>query len=364
MAVIFDRKKVAPKKEGLFEIRIKYGARYRYYSTGIRAKRQSALTSDEAARLAAIETGITRRITEMIEHGVAIDIDEALRLTVSGSHPMELLDFFNDRANERHMAEGTRKHYFTTLHKLNDWGQMTIFSDCTVENITKFDEYLHGLGIGDGGIYTYHKCLKSVLNDAESFGKITYNPYARLKRRIRRGEKQTIDYLTEQEFEKVRTTFMPSLFLEHARDLFVFQTFTALSYTDLVQFDINEYRHEGGRYYKVDNTRIKTGKKYVTQLLSPAVTIGEKYDWHLPIMTNQEYNRALKLVAMAAGVRPIHTHMARSTFATWALSHGVPMQNVSRMLGHTSVTMTMRRYAKVLETDVRSNFDMLDELLK
>lgn len=55
-------------------------------------------------------------------------------------------------------------------------------------------------------------------------------------------------------------------------------------------------------------------------------------------MTNQKYNYALKLVAQAANIhRNLHTHMARSTFATWALSNGAKIQNVSRMLEQTNV---------------------------
>ena len=100
----------------------------------------------------------------------------------------------------------------------------------------------------------------------------------------------------------------------------------------------------------------------VTELLKPAIEIGEKYNWKLPIMTNQKYNYALKLVAQAANIRRnLHTHMARSTFATWALSNGAKIQNVSRMLGHTNVAMTMKHYASIQEKDVIKDFDRLNK---
>jgi site-specific recombinase XerD len=67
---------------------------------------------------------------------------------------------------------------------------------------------------------------------------------------------------------------------------------------------------------------------------------------------------------MAAGiVKPLHSHMARHTFATWALSHNVPIEIVSKMLGHTNITQT-QRYAKVLPKAVKSEFDRLEEIMK
>jgi site-specific recombinase XerD len=82
-------------------------------------------------------------------------------------------------------------------------------------------------------------------------------------------------------------------------------------------------------------------------------------------MTNQDYNRALKSVAYLCGInKKLHSHMARSTFATFALSHGATIQTVSTALGHTNVRMTMQRYAKILPESVIKDLDNLNELLK
>jgi site-specific recombinase XerD len=67
---------------------------------------------------------------------------------------------------------------------------------------------------------------------------------------------------------------------------------------------------------------------------------------------------------MAAGIStPLHSHLARHTFATWMLSNGAKIENVSRMLGHTNITQT-QRYAKVLAKDVHDDFDKAKERLK
>ena len=81
-------------------------------------------------------------------------------------------------------------------------------------------------------------------------------------------------------------------------------------------------------------------------------------------MCNADYNRALKTVQECAGKKKnMHSHLARSTFATFMLSNGCSIQNVSRMLGHTNLKQTLR-YAEILEKDVRSDYDMIADKLK
>ncbi len=359
VAVVFDRKHVAPKKEGTFEIRVTYGGKSYYISTGVRAKRPSSISVQDSRRIASMQTNVTIRISDCLLAGKPIDMNDLRGVAFMGGNSTDFLDFFNERLEGRVMKDGTRKHYATTLSALQEWGKMRAFASVTAENISAFDSWLHSKGLSDAGVYNYHKTLRAILSDAVLFERISVNPYSRLK--FNRGERQTIDYLTEEEFARLKEVPLSSPMLEHARDLFVFQTYTALSYADLCEFDIRGYRYERGRYYKVDSKREKSGVKFVTVLLPPAVEIGEKYGWRLPIMCNQDYNHALKLVAMAAGINQrLHSHMARSTFATLAISHGAKIQNVAKMLGHTNVAMTMRRYGRILEQDVIDDFERLE----
>ena len=110
--------------------------------------------------------------------------------------------------------------------------------------------------------------------------------------------------------------------------------------------------------------RIKTGVPYVSRLLPPAVEVLQRNSFRLPQLSNQKYNVALKNLGDAAGIRKrLTSHMARHTFATWALHHGVPIEIVSRMLGHTDIAMT-QRYAKVLAEDVTAQFTALETILE
>jgi len=98
--------------------------------------------------------------------------------------------------------------------------------------------------------------------------------------------------------------------------------------------------------------------------LPPAVEVLERYGMQLPKLDNRAYNSSLKALGMAAGIStPLHSHVARHTFATWMLKNGAKIENVSRMLGHTNITQT-QRYAKVLAESVHDDFDRMEKLLK
>ena len=109
--------------------------------------------------------------------------------------------------------------------------------------------------------------------------------------------------------------------------------------------------------------RIKTGVPFVCQLLPPAVEVLEKYGWKVPRIDAADYNHMLKAVgAMAHISTRMHSHLARHTFATYMLRHGVRIENVSKMLGHTNITQT-QRYAKVLAESVHEDYERINQLL-
>ena len=98
-------------------------------------------------------------------------------------------------------------------------------------------------------------------------------------------------------------------------------------------------------------------------LLSPAVEVLEKYGWEVPRIENHVYNRILKVIGMMAGIKtPLHSHLARHTFATYMLRNGSRIENVSRMLGHKNITQT-QHYAKVIAQSVHDDFAKIDKKL-
>ena len=98
-------------------------------------------------------------------------------------------------------------------------------------------------------------------------------------------------------------------------------------------------------------------------LLPPVVEMLKRNGWRVPKMNNQRYNQMLKAIGMVIGIERLHSHMGRHTFATWMLSNGSKIENVSKMLGHTDIKMT-QRYAEVLAKDVYDDFAMVEKKLK
>ena len=156
-------------------------------------------------------------------------------------------------------------------------------------------------------------------------------------------------------------TKTPNESIRRVRDLFVFQSFTGLSYADLAKFNFKRdvVQHEGK--YIIYDMRIKTEEDYYIVLLSPALEVLKKYNYELPIISNTQYNLRLKLVADYAGLdKNLTTHMARHTFATLALTKGVQFKAVSKMLGHSSLKTT-EEYAAILNKDVDKGYEMFEK---
>lgn len=393
--IMFDhRNRTSAGKEGPVEVRITHNRKTYYIPTGVRVRRsefafQSIINrgdSDELNRqLKVLVQKITGVVTAMLEAGEALDAAEVKRRVWSPEQKKkkdvnEVVAWMQEQLPLLRLRDGTVKHYRPLFVRLTAFGEISEWRDLTIENIYKFDAYLHSLRkeltdaekkkgvkaepLSDAGVYTYHKCFRALLTRAYKMGVIDANPYDRLKGEFSRGEKQSMDYLTEEEmaaFESIRP--LRGSVMEVAHDLFIFQMYTGLSYGDMQAFDMKDYRLIDGTWRNVGE-RIKTGVPYVSQLLPPAVAILEKYNYQLPTLGNAEYNHSLKALGMACGItRPLHSHMARHTFATFALRQGVKIENLARMLGHTNITQT-QRYAKVVAASVHEEFDKLGAAIK
>lgn len=382
--IIFDRKKQAGRDGlGTIEIRMTIARKSLYISTGVRVRerewkagmvvnRSDAPVLNE--RLATIWEIVNREANDAIKNGVAINLD-AIKEKVWGvkdaatEDPL-FLEWVEKQIDILNIAPGTRRQYRSLLIRLTEFDRLRRWNDITAENIVEFDVFLHrrkkkdGAALIDSAVFKYHRNLKALLNRAVTFGKIDRNPYELLRGKFKRGDRENLDYLTEDEMKAIETLELPNdEMMQKARDLFVFQMYTGLSYSDAEAFDISQYRKSGDTYVRVAE-RIKTGVPYVSQLLPPAIAILEKYDFQIPQIENHVYNRALKAIGVAAGIAvPLHSHLARHTFATWMLRNGAKIENVSRMLGHTNIRQT-QRYAKVLAKSVHDDFEMVAKKMK
>ena len=394
-AIIYDhRARTAEGEAGPLEVRVTINRKSYYINTGIKVLRRewrgnsivNRLDSHELnERLCLITLKVEREINECIERSEPIDVAQIRRkvyqlLDVEKHGNTAVVDWIEEQMPKLGLALGTLKHYATLVKRMQEYGGFTTWQSVTVEQIYNFDHYLHqrtkpqaytermsgaeAKKIGDAGVYKYHKCLKAMLARAERIGKIDRSPYSKLHGEFKRGDNENIEYLTEDEMHAIESLRpLAGSIMAAVRDLFVFQMYTGMAYSDSQRFDINNYQLIDGKWVVVSE-RIKTGVPYVNQLLPPVVEVLERYGWNTPKIDNADYNHNLKSLGMAAGiVKPLHSHMARHTFATWALSHNVPIEIVSKMLGHTNITQT-QRYAKVLPKAVKSEFDRLEEIMK
>ena len=375
--LIFDRKKQAKKDgTGTIEVRVISDRRAYYISTGVRIRerewragmiinRPDAQSLNE--RIAIICQIIDTEVNRCIEANLAINTENLKNKVWSVKDTMSnepsFLDWLDHQTEILNLSAGTIKHYVTLHTRLTEYGKIKRWGDLTTENISEFDAWLHkrklstGEAITDAAVYKYHKCLKAILNRAVMFDKIDRNPYDRLK--FRRGESESIEYLTEEEMKAIVNLKVPKgTQIEVARDLFIFQMYTGLSYSDTQAFDFSQYKKVKGKWINTGE-RIKTGVAYVSSLLPPAVAVLEKYGWQVPKIDNADYNHLLKVIGTMADIpTKMHTHLARHTFATYMLRQGVKVENLQRMLGHKNIRQTMR-YAKVLAESVHEDFDMV-----
>ena len=378
--IVFDRKKRAKKDgHGTIEIRVTVSRHTYYISTGVRVRerewkagmvvnRPDAHSLNE--RLGVIYEKVCASANDCIRQGKPIST-EAIKRDVWGvneamSDDPLFLEWVEKQIEVLTVAYGTKKQYRTLLHRLTEYGKMAKWADVTAENIVEFDAWLHqrrkksGEAIIDAAVFKYHRSLKALLNRAVTFEKIDRNPYELLKGKFKRGDKENVEYLTESEMKRFEALDVSSdLTMQISKDIFTFQMYTGLSYSDAMAFDFSQYRQENGKWINTGE-RIKTGVPFVSSLLPPAVAVLEKYDFKIPQIENHVYNRALKALGVMAQIPiPLHSHLARHTFATWMLRNGAKIENVSRMLGHTNIRQT-QRYAKVLAESVHEDYDKVE----
>lgn len=371
---VFDRKRVATKeKKGLVQIEVSSERKRKWIGTGVRLysdqwdERKKVVRTVQSVqlnlKLDTLMSNLLEYVNSLIRRKVPFDF-EALDLYLTNASTSDsFVDFLIKRIGERNdLGNGTKKHHKTLVKVLDEFGRINYFHDLTRSNIVLFDEFLRNRGLSSPTVFNYHKNMKVYINEAISFGLISESPYVGLK--LNRGKSVKRKYLNPDELEKMKTCTISDCTVDKVRDLFLFQCYTGLAYGDLYNFDfINKIEKRGSKYVIADR-RVKTNEDYFIVLLTPAMDILKKYDFKLPIMSNQKYNYYLKVAASFAKIdKSLTSHTARHTFAVFALNNKVPIEVVSKMLGHTNIKTT-QIYAKILNSEVEKGFDALEKVLR
>lgn len=371
---VFDRKKVASKQvKGLVQIEVYSERIRRWVGTNVKVykdqwdDRKKVINCIDSVSLNNMLDSQKQLIDEfiagLIEERVPFSFEKLSAYLDKTVKSQSFIKFLEDRIENRNdIVESTRKQHRSFLNVLKSFKKIVYMDDLTKSNILLYDDYLGSLNLSKASIHNHHKRMKVYVNMAIKLDLISKDPYLGL--RFDRGNVQARKYLTSEELNRVVSCDIKLPHINRVRDLFLFQCYTGLAYADLAKFDFKNGVIERDGKFVVTDKRQKTKEDYYIVLLSPAMDILKKYDYKLPVISNQKYNAALKILAYYAKIdKNLTTHAGRHTFAVWALNNGVRMEIVAKMLGHTDIKTT-QIYAKLLNTEVERGFDILEDSLK
>ncbi|WP_275314911.1 site-specific integrase [Tenacibaculum bernardetii] len=296
---------------------------------------------------------------------------------------LTLIDYHNTQMSES-LTYGTLKNYFTTqkyikLFLTNKRKIQDIYlSQLTYRFVVDFEKFLrsyvpsdHQKQMENNTVMKHIQRLRKMVTLAYKMEWIDKDPFIKFKPTYIKNERE---FLREDELQKIIERKFDIERLILVKDLFIFSCYTGLSYIDVMQLNEDNISLgiDGGKW--IITNRQKTHNKVKIPLLPIAEILIKKYKGHIktkktktlfPNISNQKLNSYLKEIADLSGIKKNLTfHIARHTFATTiTLSNGVPIETVSKLLGHTKIATT-QIYAKVIERKVSDDMASLRSKLE
>ena len=377
---VFARKGLSKKEgKGNVEMVITYNGLRKFLSTGVSVypscwhEKKMVSGSGEDLELNSILLTMRKKalqiISTMVERG-AIDINAIAELMKAKNVDMTFLDYVYQRMAKKDVTEYTQKSYVSFYNKLSEYGKIKFFGDISEKAIRDFDEWLHqykwseldryGKKItkrySQATIGSYHKNLKNFIADAVIDGYLPENVYVAKGIKVDKGKTRIDEYLVEEEVAAIAKAEMPTRPLSEAKDLFLLQCYSGMAYVDLMSFDFSRLKDTASGSI-VHGERHKTHTQFSFVLTDESKAILEKYRYMLPKLPNQQYNTKLKLIADAAGIdKNVTSHMGRRSAGSIWLNKGIPLEVVSKCLGHSSLSTTQKAYAKILDDTIVEAF--------
>ena len=234
-----------------------------------------------------------------------------------------------------------------------------------VENFLLFNENVHGCNHNTAMKFVQR--LRTVVNFAKNTGMLFADPFGNFKVKFERTDR---GYLTMEEIMAIYHHTFPSRRLEQVRDLFIFSCFTALSYIDVCELQPDDISTGFDGNLWIIRKRHKTKVTASIRLLDIPIAILKKYKGKLPdgkllpVISNQRVNDYLKEIAAICGInKKLTFHMARHSCATSVLlANDVPIETVSKILGHTNIRTT-QIYARITDRKVSKDMELLAQKL-
>nr|WP_321411865.1 site-specific integrase [uncultured Allomuricauda sp.] len=297
-----------------------------------------------------------------------------------GGKTLKQLIAYHNGTMHTSLRPGTRKNYHITERCINlflkeEYGIEDIkLKKLNYRFISDFEQYLRKYRPStrtkctNNGAMKHMERLKKMSRLAVRLDWITKDPFENYKLRFEKTERE---YLTKRELRLIEETTFTKEGVEKCKDVFLFSCYTGLSYIDVKALTPDHLLKgiDGNEW--LFTKRIKTDEKLKIPLIPQAKEIIKKYEDSaerriakvlLPVYSNQKVNYYLKEICKACKIyKKVTFHTARHTFATTVtLSNGVPIETVSKMLGHTKLSTT-QIYARVLEHKIGEDMQNLIE---
>lgn len=253
------------------------------------------------------------------------------------------------------------------------------FNELNGEFIDAFEMHLRIVReLSQNTLTKYMSCFRKIIGIAKDNGWLTFDPLAGKRKRLFRKEETCPTFLTLEELQRIISKDFSTTRLEQVKDFFLFCCLTGMSYIDVsTLLPAHLCRDNKGQLW-IHKSRVKitAAKETCTSnvpLLAPAVAVLDKYKgWNpdnpdgpcLPVPSNQKMNEYLKEIATLCRInKRLTVHVARHTFGTTVtLANNVALQNVSKMLGHSSTRMT-QHYARVLDHNIMEDMQGVAKLI-
>ncbi|MCM4156750.1 MULTISPECIES: site-specific integrase [Flavobacteriaceae] len=294
----------------------------------------------------------------------------------------DIITYHNEKMKDV-LKWGTLKNYHTTSKYLQEFLKKkkktsdVYLKQINYQFITEFEMFLRNYRAkkerktcGTNGTMKHLERLKKLLNLAIKLEWLEKNPFRSYDFKFEKNDRQ---FLTDWELHKLEETEFTTPSLERVKDMFLFSCYSGLSYIDLKELTTDQLvKGMDGKDW-IYTKREKTQQSVKIPLLYTANNILKKYLQEnlskdsqviFPVISNQKMNKYLKDIMRSIGVRKkITFHSARHTFATVVtLSNGVPIETVSKILGHSKLSTT-QIYARVLEDKLSSDISNLDQVI-
>ena len=248
------------------------------------------------------------------------------------------------------IGETTFKKYYlakAAFYDANGFTDAVPAHSVDIQHINAYQFYLRDSGKEQSTVYNYQSRVKSAFTLAFNRGKIKSNPYAGFQ--MDKGDKKPIVWLTEAELKTIAAADVHIERLARVRDLFLFQCYSGLSFSDMAQLAKDDFKKDkaSGQIY-IEKQRVKTGERFFSMILAEGEAILKRYDYQLPCITNQKFNSYLKELQDICKIEKVfHSHLGRTTYVCYLYNKGVEPQKIAKMVGHSTAETTLKYYAEM-----------------